>query len=91
MEKIGRDIVAIKPTQSIKAELNSSKFNRNFEYRTQILEFLRGSKRPINIAELSRATKINYMTARSILMELLLAGEVERFESGQCLFYQIKK
>lgn len=91
MSKIGRDVVGNKNAQVIRMELDSSQIVRNSDYRNRILNALRDSDRALNIAEVSRRTKINYFTCRMILMEMLLAGEVERYESAHCLFYRISK
>ena len=91
MAKIGRDIVGHKRAREIKMELTNSQMFRNTDYRKRILGALRDSDRALNIAEVSRRTKINYFTCRTILMELLLAGDIERYESAHCLFYRIPK
>ena len=91
MAKIGKDIIGYKHSKGVKLELTNSQIIRNPDYRQKILDALRDSDRALNIAEVSRRTKINYFTCRTILMELLLAGEVERYESAHCLFYRVKK
>jgi len=90
MAKIGHDVVRHNPSESPLQVVKVSEITKNKDYRSQILNTLQTSQRPLNITEISKVTKINYLTVRSILMELLLAGEVERFESGRCLFYRIK-
>jgi len=90
MAKIGSDVISHKPSDKLQV-VKVSEINKNKDYRTQILQTLRTSSRVLNITEISKVTKINYMTVRSILVELVLAGQLERFESGRCLFYRIKK
>ena len=89
MAKIGHDVIA--KSRGVKLHLNPGIRGYKPEYREKIIQFLRSVKRPPCIADVSRATNINYATTRSILMELLLAGLVTRFESGGAVFYQLKK
>ena len=91
MSKIGHDVVAYSPKENVKKQFVANKMGRNSDYRERILEALRSTDRPLNITEVAKATGINYMTVRYILMELLLIGKVDRFEAGQSVFYRIPK
>ena len=92
MAKIGHDVVRYNPSsESSLQAVKMSEMTRSENYSSQILNTLRTSQRPLNITEISKATKINYLTVRSTLTELLIAGKVERYKSGRCLFYRIRK
>lgn len=91
MAKIGHNVLRYNPKKSLKTQLKATKMGRNPKYRERILEALQTSDRPLNITEVARKTGINYVTVRSILMEFLLKGKVERFESAQAVFYKPRR
>ena len=84
-------MVSYSPKESLKTQFQATKMGRNPNHRERILEALRSSDRPLNIAEVARKTGICYLSVRSILVELLLKGQVDRFESAQAVFYRIPK
>ena len=90
-QRIGKDVTVVKPSNKLQYVSVSKMTNKNESHRTNILKAIKESPRALNIVEVSKLTNIPYMTARTILMELLIDGKLERYQSGRCWFYLIKK
>jgi len=90
-QRIGKDVIVVKPSNKLQYVSVSKLTNKNESHRENILKVIKESPRALNIVEVSKLTNIPYITARSVLMELLIDGKLERYQSGRCWFYQIKK
>lgn len=86
MHKVGHDILRVEPTDS------PVKFYRGKKpYVPKILEILKNSEKPLNIYEISKSADISWITAKSILMDLVVSGEIEVYKSGFLFLFSIKK
>jgi predicted transcriptional regulator len=69
----------------------SELFSKARKYREIVYETILKAERPLNGFEIVERTKINYITARKILIELYAAGLIDRYDSGNAWYWFPKK
>lgn len=85
--KIGHDVLRYKPP-----ETPVKMYTGKIDYREKVLKILKDSERPLNTNEIRRLAGIrSWITAKSVMLDLMMSGEVEAFKSGNVLLYRVIK
>ena len=85
--KIGKDVLKFNPSESPVKFYTGKK-----DYASKILEILKQSERPLCVEEIRNLVGIpSWVTAKCVVMDLVLCGRVEVFKSGRQFLFSIKK
>jgi DNA-binding transcriptional ArsR family regulator len=88
-KKIGKDIISFTPANQDALFTDNTK--KTIDQKKQILEILGESKRPLNITELTKLSKLSWRGVKSTLVDLTVTGQVEGFRSGRAFLFRLKQ